>query len=308
MAHTYTYLPQDVPSIIGDIVEQLSFNLETELGHKVAYKHGTWKSIQGRIVDESTGTIIKDATFPLICLIQVFEEKFDADSTYSELTLTLLFCNISEPAWYSEDRYANNYLPTLYPMYAEFMQLINESPYFVGYNELYPEHTKIDDLHLPETDANKLPACLDGLWIRNMKLRLDNKCLPVESWVNTMVILESSTYVVDKYVIDGKIGIDDLNAFKNGSEITLLITNDIQVPNTFNIQAGQGLEFVSVVGDIYYKYKVVDLLLLSSPVLFTINLFAFPSQTIKATSKVFSMGNLRPTWINKSNQQGSIIT
>ena len=118
MAHTYTYLPQDVPSIIGDIVEQLSVNLEAELGHKVAYKHGTWKSIQGRMVDESTGTIIKDATFPLICLIQVFEEKFDTDSTYSELTLTLLFCNISEPAWYSEDRYANNYLPTLYPMYA----------------------------------------------------------------------------------------------------------------------------------------------------------------------------------------------
>jgi hypothetical protein len=307
MAHTYTYLPQDVPSIIGDIVEQLSVNLEAELAHKVAYKHGTWKSIQGRIVDESTGTIIKDATFPLICLIQVFEEKFDADSTYSELTLTLLFCNISEPAWYSEDRYANNYLPVLYPMYAEFMQLINESPYFVGYNELYPEHTKIDDLHLPETDANKLPACLDGLWIRNMKLRLDNKCLPVESWVNTIMDLESSSYVTNQYVIPTTLTIDELDAFKVGSTITIYMTNDIQTGMSLSLNSGQGLSYTPSVG-IYQVLTVTDVSLLPNVIQFDTLVPAQSGSEIIVTSKVFSMSNLRPTWINKSNQQDSITT
>jgi hypothetical protein len=307
MAHTYTYLPQDVPSIIGDIVEQLSVNLEAELGHKVAYKHGTWKSIQGRIVDESTGTIIKDATFPLICLIQVFEEKFDADSAYSELTLTLLFCNISEPAWYSEDRYANNYLPTLYPMYAEFMQLINESPYFVGYNELYPEHTKIDDLHLPETDANKLPACLDGLWIRNMKLRLDNKCLPVQSWVNTIMNLESSSYVTDKFVIPTKLTIDELDAFKVGSTITLFMTNDNQTGMSLSLNSGQGLTYTTSTS-IYQVLTITDVSLLPNVIQFDTLVPAQSGSEIIITSKVFSMSNLRPTWINKSNQQDSITT
>jgi hypothetical protein len=307
MAHTYTYLPQDVPSIIGDIVEQLSFNLEAELGHKVAYKHGTWKSIQGRIVDESTGTVIKDATFPLICLIQVFEEKFDADSAYSELTLTLLFCNISEPAWYSEDRYANNYLPILYPMYAEFMQLVNDSPYFVGYNELYPEHTKIDDLHLPETDANKLPACLDGLWIRNMKLRLDNKCLPVQSWVNTIMTLESSSYVTNQYVIPTTLTIDELDAFKVGSTITIYMTNDIQTGMSLSLNSGQGLSYTPSVG-IYQVLTVTDVSLLPNIVQFDTLVPAQSGSEIIVTSKVFSMSNLRPTWINKSNQQGSITT
>ena len=307
MAHTYTYLPQDVPSIIGDIVEQLSVNLEAELGHKVAYKHGTWKSIQGRIVDESTGTIIKDATFPLICLIQVFEEKFDADSAYSELTLTLLFCNISEPAWYSEDRYANNYLPILYPMYAEFMQLINESPYFVGYNELYPEHTKIDDLHLPETDANKLPACLDGLWIRNMKLRLDNKCLPVQSWVNTIMNLESSSYVTNQYVIPTTLTIDELDAFKVGSTITIYMTNDIQTGMSLSLNSGQGLSYTPSVG-IYQVLTVTDVSLLPNVIQFDTLVPAQSGSEIIVTSKVFSMSNLRPTWINKSNQQDSITT
>jgi hypothetical protein len=307
MAHTYTYLPQDVPSIIGDIVEQLSVNLEAELGHKVAYKHGTWKSIQGRIVDESTGTIIKDATFPLICLIQVFEEKFDTDSTYSELTLTLLFCNISEPAWYSEDRYANNYLPVLYPMYAEFMQLINESPYFVGYNELYPEHTKIDDLHLPETDANKLPACLDGLWIRNMKLRLDNKCLPVESWVNTIMNLDSSSYVTNQYVIPTKLTIDELDAFKVGSTITIYMVNDISVGMSLSLNSGQGLTYTPSTG-IYQVLTVTDVSLLPNIVQFDTLVPAQSGSEIIVTSKVFSMSNLRPTWISKSNQQDSITT
>ena len=307
MAHTYTYLPQDVPSIIGDIVEQLSFNLESELAHKVAYKHGTWKSIQGRIVDESTGTIIKDATFPLICLIQVFEEKFDADSAYSELTLTLLFCNISEPAWYSEDRYANNYLPILYPMYAEFMQLVNESPYFVGYNELYPEHTKIDDLHLPETDANKLPACLDGLWIRNMKLRLDNKCLPVQSWVNTIMNLDSSSYVTNQYVIPTKLTIDELDAFKVGSTITIYMQNDIQTGMSLSLNSGQGLSYTPFVG-IYQVLTVTDVSLLPKVIQFDTLVPAQSGSEIIVTSKVFSMSNLRPTWINKSNQQDSITT
>jgi hypothetical protein len=307
MAHTYTYLPQDVPSIIGDIVEQLSVNLEAELGHKVAYKHGTWKSIQGRIVDESTGTIIKDATFPLICLIQVFEEKFDADSAYSELTLTLLFCNISEPAWYSEDRYANNYLPTLYPMYAEFMQLVNESPYFVGYNELYPEHTKIDDLHLPETDANKLPACLDGLWIRNMKLRLDNKCLPVESWVNTIMTLGVSSYVTDKFVIPTKFTLDELDAFKVGSTITIYMVNDMSVGMGLSLNSGQGLSYTPSTG-IYQVLTVTDVSLLPNVIEFDTLVPAVIGSKIVVTSKVFSMSNLRPTWINKSNQQDSITT
>jgi hypothetical protein len=307
MAHTYTYLPQDVPSIIGNIVEQLSVNLEAELAHKVAYKHGTWKSIQGRIVDESTGTIIKDATFPLICLIQVFEEKFDADSAYSELTLTLLFCNISEPAWYSEDRYANNYLPVLYPMYAEFMQLINESPYFVGYNELYPEHTKIDDLHLPETDANKLPACLDGLWIRNMKLRLDNKCLPVQSWVNTIMNLDSSSYVTNQYVIPTKLTIDELDAFKVGSTITIYMVNDISVGMSLSLNSGQGLSYTPSTS-IYQVLTVTDVSLLPNIVQFDTLVPAQSGSEIIVTSKVFSMGNLRPTWISKSNQQDSITT
>lgn len=158
-------LPLNIPSIIGQVVS----NTATALGYNIAYLHGTWNHIRERIVT-AQGGYSPNAVFPLVCLVQVFEEKFKADSEYSEATLTLLICNNSQPDWYSEDRYTNNYLPTLYPLYEELMNQLNQTPEIVGYKTRYFEHTKVDDLHLPETAVNKLPECLDGLWINDLKL------------------------------------------------------------------------------------------------------------------------------------------
>ena len=158
-------LPLNIPSIIGQVVS----NTATALGYNIAYLHGTWNHIRERIVT-AQGGYSPNAVFPLVCLVQVFEEKFKADSEYSEATLTLLICNNSQPDWYSEDRYTNNYLPTLYPLYEELMNQLNQTPQIVGYKTRYFEHTKVDDLHLPETAVNKLPECLDGLWINDLKL------------------------------------------------------------------------------------------------------------------------------------------
>lgn len=161
-------LPLNIPSIVGQVVA----NTATAMGIPIQYKHGTWQHIRERIITENGG-FSSNQRFPLVCLVQVFEEKFKADSEYSEASLTLLICNNSQPTWYSEDRYTNNYLPTLYPIYAELMDQLNQTPEIVGYKTRYFEHTKVDDLHLPENNANKLPECLDGLWIQDLKLTFD---------------------------------------------------------------------------------------------------------------------------------------
>lgn len=158
-------LPLNIPSIIGQVVS----NTATALGYNIAYLHGTWNHIRERITT-AQGGYAPNAVFPLVCLVQVFDEKFKDDSEYSEATLTLLICNNSQPNWYSEDRYTNNYLPTLYPIYEALMNELNQTPEIVGYKTRYFEHTKVDDLHLPETAVNKLPECLDGLWINDLKL------------------------------------------------------------------------------------------------------------------------------------------
>ena len=86
------YQPQNIPQIFSDIVS----NVADEMGYPIQFLHGTWQSIRARIVEQGTGTIIKDNRFPLICLVQVFEEKFKADNEYSEVSLTLLICTDSD--------------------------------------------------------------------------------------------------------------------------------------------------------------------------------------------------------------------
>ena len=92
-------LPLNIPSIIGQIVA----NTATEMGIPIQYKHGTWAHIRQRITAENGG-IAPNERFPLVCLVQVFEEKFTSNSEYSEASLTLLICNNSQQDWYSEDR------------------------------------------------------------------------------------------------------------------------------------------------------------------------------------------------------------
>lgn len=185
-------LPLNIPSIIGQVVT----NTATALGYNIAYLHGTWNHIRERITT-AQGGYSPNAVFPLVCLVQVFEEKFKADSEYSEATLTLLICNNSQPDWYSEDRYTNNYIPTLYPLYEALMEQLNQTPEIVGYKTRFFEHTKVDDLHLPETAVNKLPECLDGLWINDLKLTFN-----VPSCVTSPSSLCSQTPCPNGAVVD----------------------------------------------------------------------------------------------------------
>lgn len=161
---------QNIPAIIGEIVA----NASAIYGQPISYKHGTWRHIVSRITTENGG-INADQRFPLICLVQVFDEKFDEESEYSEVQLTLLICNSSNKDWYSEERYINNYIPVLYPIYEAFMTALNAHESIIGYPQRYYTHTKIDDLYLPENDKNKLPEILDGVWIQDLVLTIDSK-------------------------------------------------------------------------------------------------------------------------------------
>lgn len=309
MAHTYDILPKNVPQIISDIIGQVSNNLYDELGADIQFLHGTWASIRSRIVEDASGTIKKNTRFPLVCLVQVFEEKFKSDSEYSEVSLTLLVCNNSDQTWYSEDRYTNNYIPILYPIYAEIMAVLNESPYFVGYKEKYYTHTKADDLHLPENNDNKLPECLDGLWIKDLKLMLDNKCLPVEYVVDTAI--EFSTFDITNPLLlklPFTITLTDLDGIVDGTTFVLHFVNDISIPcviKTTNVSQ----DYLNVISDngLISQVKVTnrDLVPLVIPMMCEVTL-PLVGTVIEETGKVQSISALKNDWINVVNELDTI--
>lgn len=185
MPHNYTQLPVSIPALFDTIVSNVRTALLGELGpnREVQFLHGTYNHIRQRIEakDKSSGN--KQLKYPLIALIHSFEEQVVSDSKKVDVSLNFLICTETTNQKYSEDRYKDNYEPILYPIYAEFMEQCKRSGFFANYGDY--QHTKVDDLHMGEETGNgayTLPDVVDGLWIKDLKLRIiPNKCTLLSS-------------------------------------------------------------------------------------------------------------------------------
>lgn len=185
MAHSYTQLPVSIPLLFEDIVSKVRLALLGELGsgREVQFLHGTYNHIRQRIEAKDKAEGNKQLKYPLIALIHSFEEQVVSDSKKVDVSLNFLICTETTNQKYSEDRYKDNYEPILYPIYAEFLEQCKRSGYFAQYGDF--EHTKVDDLHMGEETGNgayTLPDVVDGLWIKDLKLKvIPNKCTLLSS-------------------------------------------------------------------------------------------------------------------------------
>jgi hypothetical protein len=188
MAHTYEQLPVSIPSLFEKIVSDVSANLRTELGRDVQFLYGSYNHIRQRLASKDKSEGNKEVKYPLIALIYSFDERKVSGKDSLDVSLTFLICTESENSMYSEDRYTQNYLPILYPIYAEFMAVVESSNYFRKYHGRGVPHVKVDDLHMGEESgggkiAYILPDVVDGIWIKDLELSvLPNMCT-LQSWV-----------------------------------------------------------------------------------------------------------------------------
>jgi len=188
MAHTYEQLPVSIPSLFEKIVQDVSANLRTELGRDVQFLYGSYNHIRQRLASKDKSEGNKEVKYPLIALIYSFDERKVSGKDSLDVSLTFLICTESENSMYSEDRYTQNYLPILYPIYAEFMAVVESSNYFRKYHSRGVPHVKVDDLHMGEESgggkiAYILPDVVDGIWIKDLELSvLPNMCT-LQSWV-----------------------------------------------------------------------------------------------------------------------------
>jgi hypothetical protein len=188
MAHTYEQLPVSIPSLFEKIVQDVSANLRTELGRDVQFLYGSYNHIRQRLASKDKSEGNKEVKYPLIALIYSFDERKVSGKDSLDVSLTFLICTESENSMYSEDRYTQNYLPILYPIYAEFMSVVESSNYFRKYHSRGVPHVKVDDLHMGEESgggkiAYILPDVVDGIWIKDLELSvLPNMCT-LQSWV-----------------------------------------------------------------------------------------------------------------------------
>lgn len=188
MARTYEQLPGALPTIFEDIVKEVSANLRADLSREVQFLFGSYTHIRQRLASKDKSDGNKEVKYPLIALIYSFEESYANESSNFDVSLNFLICTESQNQLYSEDRYSQNYLPILYPIYAEFISVIEKSRYFKKYRGHGIPHIKIDDLHMGEESGNSkvaytLPDVVDGIWIKDMKLQVLPNACQLQSWV-----------------------------------------------------------------------------------------------------------------------------
>lgn len=243
MGATYTSLPVSIPSLMKAIVREVEANLGSDTSleiPRVSFKCETWIKLMERLSKESQMRSFDSVKYPLVALLRNFDEKYKANTDLVEVSLTLVIVTPSTPTKESEDREVDNYTPILYPIYAELMSVLAESPYFLGYG-ISIEHTKTDNMHLgvDGTQGNTkylLPDCVDGIIISGLKLGvIPSRCVGFNYGPSVQL-----TYLNN---------ISRLTMYPNGSTIGVVV-NEAQYINTdfgstplyyINIPTGQGL-------------------------------------------------------------------
>ena len=180
MAATYQFLPLSLRDIFSELVTIVSDNLSSEATldvDQVSFKCETWIELIKRVGAEDNSETHRATKYPLVALIRNFDEKYDGDSEYSEVSLTIVIVTLSDPNALSEDREADNYVPILRPIYAELMEQIKEDSRFFGYYRHYAPHTKTESFQLgtDSPQGNKaylLPDCVDAIIISDLQLKV----------------------------------------------------------------------------------------------------------------------------------------
>jgi len=226
MGKTYQNIPIATPDILREIVAEVSSNLASESSldiAQVSFMHGTLLDINNELASKSKNPNEKGVTFPLVIFLYKSDEKF-TDKYNSTLELEILICTGTKPTYSNDDRYTNNFLPILYPIYAELKEAIGRSKYFWGYKKTFL-HTKTDLPHAGQESTNgpvayNFSVPIDAIMLSNVNLKVSRpKCAYVAP--NLCVLtpcpygLELYDYTIFKNVTFDGIGTDTITASVN---------------------------------------------------------------------------------------------
>lgn len=182
MSYTYTQLPPDYPAIFKTIVEDtVNDNISDIIqdnGYKnLHFKHDNWSGLMKQLSAEKASKQFKNDMYPLIALIHNFKEPMSETESFYEVSLDFAIITLSNINWYGFERWERNYTPLLHKIYAEFLTVVNNDSHFIGYNELWPKHTKIDALDMAKDGATKysVPDTVDATFIEGLQLKVKTK-------------------------------------------------------------------------------------------------------------------------------------
>jgi hypothetical protein len=178
MSSTYSHIPLAISDIFRLIVAQVSANLASDdtlnIG-QISFMHGTLMDINNQLASKERNPNKKGITFPMVLFLYKADENF-IDKYNDEISVEMLICTSTKKEYSNDDRYSINFLPVLYPIYAELKSVIGKSRFFWGYKRKF-QHTKTDLPHAGQESANGPAAYnfstpIDAIMLSNMKLKV----------------------------------------------------------------------------------------------------------------------------------------
>jgi hypothetical protein len=221
MAATYPSLPVHIPTLIREVVSEVSDNLASETSLSIAnvqFYCETWDVLRQRLIEDGKAETTKNSRYPFIALIRGYDETYRGDSDYVDTSLTLVIVTRSTPNKKSEDRESENYTPILYPIYAELMEVLTNTRFIMNRN-------RHDNLNLGQETpngnvANRLPDFVDAIIVSNLDLTLS-----VESCIR-IINSSAKTLAYLNVVKELAITVDS-----NSITVQLVEVNYVEIPS-----------------------------------------------------------------------------
>lgn len=143
------------------------------------YLHGhPLNDITNVLAEKSDDGVFKFQKYPLIALLQDFDEAKNFEGFEAEVELNLIIATETDQSFHASDRYTNIFVPTLYPLYDDFIDEIIASTQF---DSDKPIHTKIDRVRWGRegvygSEANIFNDHIDAIEIQNLELKILKTC------------------------------------------------------------------------------------------------------------------------------------
>lgn len=128
--------------------------------------------------------------FPLLALVTDYRERagFSKEANREHQPNFLIATN-TQNTLKAHERYQVNFKPVLYPIYYTFIEVLGESPYFLGYPDQVTKHVKIDRMFLGRegiygNSGNTFNDYIDAIEIRDMRLeqKINHDCKIPNRW------------------------------------------------------------------------------------------------------------------------------
>lgn len=143
----------------------------------VWFDYGRYIEITRRLTEKEGGTTTASQKFPLIWLVIPFDEDYGKTDQVCELTnLQIIIATTTKLDSTTPGRFADNFVPRLFPIYEELINQIKISGFFseIGYDV---PHKKINQPYWDGKDgaqqANMFNDVIDAIQLKNIRLTVN---------------------------------------------------------------------------------------------------------------------------------------